>query len=703
LRQLPQHNSTTAQQHNKINWLAKLRLVMFLLTTSSALLFTSCQKDLTNQPVYQSNAALKIPDNFFKETTLPGIVLNNGNNAVQTINPNGNNKGNWPVDPNNGDEEVILSNQLPNPYTVSNMQQAYNILYGPGQTLAANYKYVRFKPANTDELVILQETEDLELQDYPMDYAITQDGDYYQDPNLGIEDISWLYSVVPIDYTPPVGIQYEILSALYIPDDNLLLEGMAESLVDSTYSAAATYSVTIENGVRVITRTDIEGIEPMYPPPCEDPGLCGGGGGGGGNPPPLPPGIYVEDQRACGTTNTNTTVPLRIARVVCKRWFKIWRGYTNDLGRYNVTKTYRNNVKVIVKTKNNLAKVSKVRGIRLWQMDFPVKKRIGIFPGNQVSTLRYVFWKPVNASANNAELPYWAAATTHNGVVEFWQYSAENALPNPPNNLKIILTNWNMAAGSGSTVMFNKCHDNTVSQYLINFFIANSNIIPFSMGTMIAVLKNNIDMTISYLPVNADYNCRLTSANLKEIVFHELGHAQHYNQVGCNFWTALRAAEITELINSGGSDPYGNGNNASTAPIIATAEMWGNHTGYTYTNRHYGNGGTAVADFRAFMQNIPYQNIAGLNCYLNAIENHNPNNAADVYRWIPQGLLHDLLDATVETFPVIDNVSGYSAQQCFTALQSDVRSIPAFRDRLLQLNGNNQQVQVTDLFFRYDY
>ena len=46
-----------------------------------------------------------------------------------------------------------------------------------------------------------------------------------------------------------------------------------------------------------------------------------------------------------------------------------------------------------------------------------------------------------------------------------------------------------------------------------------------------------------------------------------------------------------------------------------------------------------------------------------------------------------------------DNVFGYTAQQCFTALQGDVRTIPAFRDRLLQQNGNNQAAAVTYLFF----
>ena len=52
---------------------------------------------------------------------------------------------------------------------------------------------------------------------------------------------------------------------------------------------------------------------------------------------------------------------------------------------------------------------------------------------------------------------------------------------------------------------------------------------------------------------------------------------------------------------------------------------------------------------------------------------------------------------------LIDNVSGYTTQQCFYALQSDVRTIPAFRNRLLEQNGNNQFANVNDLFFRYGY
>ena len=103
------------------------------------------------------------------------------------------------------------------------------------------------------------------------------------------------------------------------------------------------------------------------------------------------------------------------------------------------------------------------------------------------------------------------------------------------------------------------------------------------------------------------------------------------------------------------------------------------------------------------MQGSDWPNIAG---GLNAIENFNPNLNTYVHRWIPQGLPYDLVDDRNEISLggfVIDNAAGYTNQACFNALQSNVRIIPAFRERLLLQNGNNQAAKVTDLFFRYGY
>ena len=220
--------------------------------------------------------------------------------------------------------------------------------------------------------------------------------------------------------------------------------------------------------------------------------------------------------------------------------------------------------------------------------------------------------------------------------------------------------------------------------------------------------------------VSGDYDCRLTSASVRSIAYHELGHASHYAQAGCDFWQAYRVRIANELITSFGADPYGDGTETN-AGLIAVGEMWGNHCEKLFSERHYAN---PLRETFSFLQGGLYVNvgssitnyagfnarrIAGLNANFAAIENFDPNINlnTDPWRWIPQGLPYDLFDNRNDfAFPngfVTDNAFGYTAQQCFNALQGDVRTVPAFRDRLLQQNGNNQAVAVTNLFAEYGY
>lgn len=701
----------------------------------TAILFlASCQKELkqANQASDKPKTSwsnIKIPDNFFKNVPVPGVTDNSNINSI-TNTPNVTNSGT--PDPNNGDEQIILGQQLNNPYTIANMQQAYLQLYGSTAPVPVTHLYVRFKPSNSEQLTTLVDDNTLELQDYPMDYQVIQDGDYYQDPSLGTEDIGWLYTVVPVGYIPPSGIQYEIIQQLHIPpNDDLLLESMAESL-----AGGATYDDTVKYDYRYINRTDVVSdtliVPNRLPTPCDmdpcAPGCplwgtpeCGGGGGGGGGGtynPQIPRGtIEVQDQRTCNTVTTPlTNVPVRQARIVCKRWFKIWRGYTDDQGKFLATKKFKNKVKILLKTENNNAKVSKIRGIRLWQILFPVKKRIGVFDQVAMANVAYLFTKPNPTDNHDAELAYWVATTTHNSVLEFKEYSTEPTIGiGPlPGKVKLLISNWGFMRGAGATPMFNKCPGSMTVNFA-TFFIIQPTFFAIVNGVsqLIQYLSTNVDIIIGYAAPLDDYDCLLTSARLKEVTYHELGHAAHYTQAGCDFWIQYRQAIVHELLAWGPLSqqaPYGDGTDTEAA-ILATGEMWGNHCGYIFTNRRYGNGGAngsfANGGFTAFLQGTFWQNVpGGLNCYLNAIENHNPrlnNINVDPWQWIPQGLPYDLTDPVGEIFPVIDNVNGYTTQQCFNALQSDVRSIPSFRVRLLQQNGNNQQAQVNALFTEYGY
>lgn len=713
----------------------------FTLLLLPFLIIIGCQKrfDIPEQSKEPKTEKKNVvPKGFFiEDRKVPGVALTSTAPTQGTSTANATLSQNS-FDPDNGDVPIVLGKQLANPYTVANMQQAFNILYGGNHLISASHLYVRFKPSSVEQFMALEETEDLELQDYPMDYEVLQDGDYYQDPSLGSEDFGWLYTVVPVGYNFPSGIQHQVIDSLYLPEDNEILEDMAESM-----AAGAQYIAFYQDGRRSITRTDLEhdvtltsdcvcpdpNLECVLPPDCFDPpppppGGGGGGGGGGSHDPRIPRGaIQIQDQSLCGGPVNN--VPVRQARIVCKRWFKIDRLYTNDQGQFVSSKKFKNKVKVNLKTKNQFAVVRKVRGIRLWQMLFPVKRRIGVFDQGDLANINFLFTKPNPTAANDPELPYWVAVTTHNSVLEYRQYANEFGIGLPPSGLKIFVTNWGFQRGAGAAPMWNKCSslssDFSTFQEYIEFYVAMSTYV--FQANLFGILKNQMDLVIGYAATNGDYNCRLTSASLKSIAYHEIGHASHYAQAGCDYWQAYRVRIANELTTSFGADPYGDGTETN-AGVVAVGEMWGNHCEKLFSERHYANPlretfailqGVFVNDGSPIFNyaGIDTRRIPGLNANFASIENFNPTinqlfgTTVDPHQWIPQGLPYDLFDNRNDfNFNInlpVDNVAGYTAQQCFNALQGDVRTVPAFRDRLLQQNGNNQAAAVTNLFFRYGY
>jgi hypothetical protein len=95
--------------------------------------------------------------------------------------------------------------------------------------------------------------------------------------------------------------------------------------------------------------------------------------------------------------------------------------------------------------------------------------------------------------------------------------------------------------------------------------------------------------------------------------------------------------------------------------------------------------------------------VFGLSSHLNALEAYNPNRTVDPFHWIPEGIYLDMNDLINENLPVIDRVSGYTNAQFYNALDADITSMPQFRTRLLQENGNNQATEVINLFNQYHY
>lgn len=116
---------------------------------------------------------------------------------------------------------TILGNKLDNPYTVSNMQDAYSNLViqnpdFPSISIYANHKYVKFMPQNESQLDLLKSDTTIILYDIPLDYEIVEHGLFYHDPSLPDSAITYQYCSVPITKVLP-SVPYSILEYLYIP------------------------------------------------------------------------------------------------------------------------------------------------------------------------------------------------------------------------------------------------------------------------------------------------------------------------------------------------------------------------------------------------------------------------------------------------------------------------------------------------------
>lgn len=117
-------------------------------------------------------------------------------------------------------EMIVLGKKLDDPYSVKNVTKALESLYptkADRVDVTPTDVYVRFLPKTEAEYQKLVDA-GYDLMDHPLDYQILQDGDYYHDPALDEEDITWQYAVIPHGEAFPEGVEYEVLDDCYIPE-----------------------------------------------------------------------------------------------------------------------------------------------------------------------------------------------------------------------------------------------------------------------------------------------------------------------------------------------------------------------------------------------------------------------------------------------------------------------------------------------------
>ena len=125
---------------------------------------------------------------------------------------------------------IKLGEKLENPYAIENMQKALDNFKKSNLSaksssvndieITTTHLYLRFKPKNDEELNILKADSTLVLYDYPLDYEITEQGDFYKNPEVTGEQPTYQYCSVKVDKKKPEGVEHDLLAKLFIPDED---------------------------------------------------------------------------------------------------------------------------------------------------------------------------------------------------------------------------------------------------------------------------------------------------------------------------------------------------------------------------------------------------------------------------------------------------------------------------------------------------
>lgn len=133
----------------------------------------------------------------------------------------------------------------------------------------------------------------------------------------------------------------------------------------------------------------------------------------------------------------------------------------------------------------------------------------------------------------------------------------------------------------------------------------------------------------------------------------------------------------------------------TSSSSVGLGEAWGNHIGHFLTIQEFGNN-NKVLSLDAFENFDPLKRT-------NKVSKGYYTSRTGWTGWMPCGIMHDLIDENTDLVRIdhIDNASGYSIRNIYDALDKDIETPQAFRDRLLRENNNKDEDDVRELFDAY--
>lgn len=444
--------------------------------------------------------------------------------------------------------EIVLGEKLNNPYSLSNMQAAYESLVrtksGEGadvEELEANCLYVRFLPKDSTDVAILQSS-NLELFDYPLDYDIEVEGDTYHDPSIPEGQITWHYTTVKPDFEFP-NIEYEILEECYIPEET-----------EDTKAGGSSFASELE--MLAILNAD---LPEKYQPKAETKAL-----GLGKKPSGT---IRVEND------NTYRLESIRGVKVRCHYLVNISSAYTDENGKYTIGNRYVCNPHYAIVYENTKDFV--IWGN--WAFVAAANHNLGYHSNSGYNA-------DVIASDNE-----WRWAVINNAAYDFYKMCSSEGLKTPPSGLKIWC--WPNADYSSAPMLHHLLGVNSGT-------ISSSLALVLAPGLATAIIYSATLLISSGLPditIGMTYDAPLAGGDVINVtpnsqykyhyydVWHELFHASHFSQAGESVWGPY----INYIVTHGFGYGDGTAKESTGKNICELGESWAYANQYLESKNYY--------------------------------------------------------------------------------------------------------------------
>jgi hypothetical protein len=350
---------------------------------------------------------------------------------------------------------------------------------------------------------------------------------------------------------------------------------------------------------------------------------------------------------------------------------------TNGSGCWMINHKYHGKIHVWVKWANSTCDVKTMDGnVDLWGYSFPRRAYIGHFWGPNYNDIPIKF--DFTNDIGSWNFRNWVASTVNNSVFEFGGFvSGQSISRTPPGNLKILITPWG-EGNVGAAPMLDKMG---IVQQFILFSTANS-IFAGLFGVVGQVLLPPavqlwLEVVAPDISLNLNNEGQVNSDDIRELFYHELAHAQHFSQVGSNYW--LKNIGYTILHNG-----YGDGTDAN-AGRCSVIESWGFQIGPSAAHLRYGGNNSNIGNpftntYRSILERslawttpVSSTGVLGVPHIPFAWEwDLQDNNGANPINEIENGL-------------VTDRVTGFTNAQIFSTMTSDMESMTQMKAALLPL------------------